>query len=295
MRSFEYLRPESLDELFALMRAHGRNARLLSGGTDLVVRLKKDIEGPAVVIDLKRVSGLGADITESGGRIRIGARAVMTDVINNRRLRELFPALIEAARVVGSIQIRNRATLAGNLCNASPAADTAPPLLAHGAILNLVSGSGSRQLPLDDFFAGPGRTVLAPNEIVESIDVPLPIEPTGDAFGRLTRRHGVDLAIVSVCCVARESGEVRFAFGAVGPRPFVTTTGRDADLDEVMKGASPISDLRAGAGYRRAMLQVIALRTLSAAKMRLQESRERRGASGPPQASGRSGAGGPRD
>ena len=130
----------------------------------------------------------------------------MTDVIDNKQLREHFPALIEAALVVGSVQIRNRATLAGNLCNASPAADTAPPLLAYGAIVNLVSDRGSRQLPLDDFFTGPGRTVLAPGEIVESIDLPLPIEPTGSAFGRLTRRHGVDLAIVSVCCVAARIG-----------------------------------------------------------------------------------------
>jgi carbon-monoxide dehydrogenase medium subunit len=250
---------------------------------------------PLVVIDLKRVSGLDARITESGGRIRIGARAVMTDLIDNKRLREVFPALVEAARVVGSVQIRNRATLAGNLCNASPAADTAPPLLAHGAILNLVSGSGSRRVPLHEFFAGPGRTALAPGEIVESIDLPQPTVPTGDAFGRLTRRHGVDLAIVSVCCVARESGDVRFAFGAVGPRPFVVTTGRDAPLDDVVKHASPVSDLRASADYRQAMLAVIARRTLNAAKMRLQESRERRGASGPLQASGRSGAGGPRD
>jgi carbon-monoxide dehydrogenase medium subunit len=193
------------------------------------------------------------------------------------------------------VQIRNRATLAGNLCNASPAADTAPPLLAHGAILNLVSGSGSRQVPLNEFFIGPGRTALAPGEIVESIDLPLPTVPTGGAFGRLTRRHGVDLAIVSVCCVARESGEMRVAFGAVGPRPFVATTRLDAPLDDLVKNASPISDLRASAGYRQAMLAVIARRTLNTAKMRLEESREGRGASGPPQASGRSRAVGPRD
>lgn len=298
MTGFEYARPESLAELFDLLRAHGENARLLSGGTDLLVRLKNHptLSGePLVLIDLKRVPGLDAGITERSERVRIGARAVLTDLIDNKRLRDLFPALIEAAQVVGSVQIRNRATLAGNLCNASPAADTAPPLLAHGAILNLVGASGSRQVPLHEFFTGPGRTALAPGEIVESIDLPLPTGPTGSAFGRLTRRHGVDLAIVSVCCVAHESGEVRFAFGAVGPRPFVVVTRRDAPLDDVVKDASPISDLRASADYRQAMLAVIARRTLNAAKMRLQESRERRGASGPPQANGRSGAGGPRD
>jgi CO/xanthine dehydrogenase FAD-binding subunit len=290
-----YLRPESLAELLALMRRHGPDARLLAGGTDLLVHLRKGSAFPSVIVDLKRVSELRADITEIAGRIRIGARAVMTDLIENILLRAHFPALLEAAQVVGSVQIRNRATLPGNVCNASPAADTAPPLLAHGAILNLVSDSGSRQVPLNEFFAGPGRTALAPGEIVESIDLPLPTRPTGGAFGRLTRRHGVDLAIVSVCCVAHESGEVRFAFGAVGPRPFVVVTRRDAPLDDVLKNATPISDLRASADYRRAMLAVIGRRTLNAAMMRLQDSRERRGASGPPQASGRNGAGGPRD
>ena len=206
-----------------MLRDHGPGARLLAGGTDLLVRLKKGLRMcPRVVVDLKRVAELRGDVDEIDGRIRIGARAVMTDVIEDQRIREHFPALVEAARTVGSVQIRNRATLAGNLCNASPAADTAPALLAHGAQPESRQRQrGTRQLPLDDFFTGPGRTVLAPGEMVASIDLPLPIEPTGGAFGRLTRRHGVDLAIVSVCCVARESGEARFAFGAVGPRPFV--------------------------------------------------------------------------
>lgn len=271
----QYLRPESLGELLSLLRVHGASARLLAGGTDLLVRFRKVSEWPAVIVDLKRVAELDADIAELDGRIRIGARAVMTDVIENNRLQEHFPALIEAARVVGSVQIRNRATLAGNLCNASPAADTAPPLLAHGAIVNLVSGSGSRQLPLAEFFAGPGRTLIHPGEIVESIDLPLPAELTGGAFRRLTRRHGVDLAIVSVCCVARASGDVRFAFGAVGARPFVITARRDAPIDDVLKDARPISDLRASADYRWAMLPVIARRTLDAALQRMHDSRAR--------------------
>jgi carbon-monoxide dehydrogenase medium subunit len=256
------------------MRVHGSNARLLAGGTDLLVRLRKHSAFPSVLIDLKHVAELRADITERDGCIRIGARAVMTDLIEHKHVRALFPALIEAARVVGSVQIRNRATLAGNVCNASPAADTAPPLLAYGATLNLVSHDRSRQMPLDTFFAGPGRTTLESGEIVDSIDLPLPSERTGSAFGRLTRRHGVDLAIVSVCCAIRESGEVRVAFGAVGPRPFVVTTRRDAPLDDVVSGASPISDLRGSEAYRRAMLPVIVRRTLHAASTRLQESRD---------------------
>ena len=238
------------------------------------MRLRKGVEWPSVIVDVKRVAELRADVAEIDGCIRIGARTVMTDVIEDRRIRQHFPALVDAARTVGSVQIRNRATLAGNLCNASPAADTAPVLLAHRASLNLVSAGGTRQMPLDDFFTGPGRTVLAPGELVASIDLPLPVPRTGGAFGRLTRRHGVDLAIVCVCCVVRESGEARFAFGAVGPRPFVVTSRLDAPLDDVWTHARPISDVRANADYRLAMLPVLTRRALREAVGRMREASE---------------------
>ena len=265
----QYFRPESLGELLELLRANGPQARLLAGGTDLVVRMKKRQDSPSAVIDLKRVAELRADVNEVDGRLRIGARAVMTDLIESRTIQQHFPALIEAARVVGSIQIRNRATLAGNLCNASPAADTAPPLLAYGASLNLVSANGTRQMPLENFFEGPGRTAVAPGEIVTSIDLPIPNRRMGSAFSRITRRHGVDLGIVSLCCVVRESGDVRFGCGAVGPRPFVVDSHRDAPLDDVVRHARVISDLRAGSDYRLAMLRVLARRSLDAAISRL--------------------------
>ena len=264
-----YFRPESLGELLDLMRAHAPHARLLAGGTDLVVRMKKRQDSPGVVIDVKRVAELRADVSGVDGRLRIGARAVMTDLIENKTIQQHFPALIEAARVVGSVQIRNRATLAGNLCNASPAADTAPPLIAYGASLNLLSTDGSRHMPLEDFFEGPGRTALAPGEIVASIDLPLPNGRIGSAFGRITRRRGVDLAIVNLCCVVRQSGDVRFGLGAVGPRPFAISSHRDAPLDDVIKHARVISDLRAGSDYRLAMLRVLARRSLDAAIGRL--------------------------
>jgi carbon-monoxide dehydrogenase medium subunit len=141
-------------------------------------------------------------------------------------------------------------------------------------------------VPLDHFFTGPGKTVLGSGEIVDSIDLPLPKERTGSAFGRLTRRHGVDLAIVNLACVVRESGDVRYAFGAVGPRPFVVITSlrrdemqagygwalRDAALQDVLKHARPISDLRASEEYRLAMLPVLARRALKTALERLNES-----------------------
>src|SRR5262249_46279002 len=134
-----------------------------------------------------------------------------------------FPALVESAAVVGSVQIRNRATLAGNICNASPAADTAPALLVYRATVNLVSASASRGGALTAFFERPGRTGMRQGELVASIDLPVPAARAGAAFGRITRRYGVDLATINLCCRVDVSGETRFAYGAVGPRPFLVT------------------------------------------------------------------------
>ena len=134
---------------------------------------------------------------------------------------------MEAARVVGSVQIRNRATLAGNICNASPAADTAPPLLAYGAVVYTRGIAGERRVPLQQFFTGPGRTVLGRDEIVTSIDLPLPTGPVGAAFMRLTRRRGVDLATLTVCCVMSGSGQMRVALGAVAPTPLLVIGWRE--------------------------------------------------------------------
>ena len=290
MRPFEYVRPDTLDEALALLRQHGRRARLLAGGTDLIVRLRRRQVQPAIVIDVKRASRLGSDIAEADSRLRIGANAVITDIIADPRIRHHFPALVEAAAVVGSIQIRNRATLTGNICNASPAADTAPALLVYGAIVNAISASSERAIPLAEFFTGPGRTVLEPGEMVASIDLPLPTEPTGAAFGRVTRRFGVDLAVINMCCAVTASGHARMAFGAVGPRPFVVSDetrtlasrsaregaerGDDA-LQRLIAYAAPVSDVRGSREYRIAMLTAVGRRTVDAAIDRLQRSTTR--------------------
>ena len=278
MHFFDYASPASLDDVLRLLDQHGSDAKILAGGTDLIVRMRAGRMLPRVVIDLKRVSSLRSDIVEIDSCLRIGARAVMADVIADTRIQRLFPALVEAAGVVGSVQIRNRATLAGNICNASPAADTAPALLVYDAIANLAGLHGPRRVPLCAFFTGPGRTVLQRAEIVESIDLPLAAAASGAAFGRLTRRRGVDLATVNLCCLVKPSGEVRFAYGAVGPRPFLvqdasgvlanpeaTAAERDARLRELISAASPISDLRGGRDYRMAMLLVMSRRALVAA------------------------------
>ena len=272
MKSFQYVRPDNVDAIVALLAAHGTDARLLAGGTDLLVRHRLGHVRPAIVIDLKNAEGLSADITPIGPSLRVGARVVMADLTGDPRVRRHFPALVEAARVVGSIQIRHRATLAGNICNASPAADTAPALLVYGAIVNITGPAGDRSVPIAEFFLGPGSTVLARGELVSSIDLPIPAVPTGASFGRLTRRRGVDLASLSVCCAVTSSG-ARIGLGAVAPRPiFIETASGDDMIERAVAQASPISDVRASREYRAAMLPVFIRRTLRTANDRLRDS-----------------------
>ena len=196
-----------------------------------------------------------------------------------------FPALVEAARVVGSAQIRHRATLVGNICNASPAADTAPPLLVYDAAANIVGPAGARRVPVAEFFTGPGRTVLSRGEIVSSIDLPIPEGRTGAAFTRLTRRRGVDLASLTVSCLIKESGEATSrlrggsanAGGDEDDGAFVAEFRRqssltDATLDRLIAHASPISDVRASRDYRLAMLRVFIRRAIKKALDRLEDA-----------------------
>ena len=285
MRPFDYVRPDNLDAVIGLLEKHGPAARLLAGGTDVLVRLRLGHMRPSVVVDLKRARGLESAIVQVGSSLRVGARSVMADLLADERIRTHFPALVEAARVVGSAQIRHRATLVGNICNASPAADTAPPLLVYGAAANIAGPAGARRVPVAEFFTGPGRTVLSRGEIVSSIDLPIPEGRTGAAFTRLTRRRGVDLASLTVSCLIKPSGEARLAFGAVAPTPLVIKDDgdlvaelrrhsrlTDATLDRLVARASPISDVRASRDYRWAMLRVFIRRAIKKALDRLEDA-----------------------
>jgi CO/xanthine dehydrogenase FAD-binding subunit len=149
MRPFAYERPARLDDAVALLAEHGSDARLLAGGTDLIIRLRDGTVRPGVVVDVKRIAELDGDILVEGGHIRIGAHTTMTAIAADDRIRRDFTALAEGAAVVGSVQIRNRATLAGNICNASPAADTAPALLVFGALVVVAGPAGVRRIPHD--------------------------------------------------------------------------------------------------------------------------------------------------
>jgi CO/xanthine dehydrogenase FAD-binding subunit len=283
MQTFAYERPATLAEAVALLGAHGSDARLLAGGTDLIIRLRDGSAEPRVVIDLKRIAELSPAIREHGGMVTIGATTVMTDLAESGLVRRRFEALADAAAVVGSVQIRNRATLAGNICNASPAADTAPSLLVYGAVVVAVGPRGKRRIPISEFFVRSGVTTLEPNELVVAIELPVPDTRTGAAHLRRTRRRGHDLASVTLCCAVDESGVTRLAYGSVGPRPVLTVddSGVLADpaatdeekapiFERMFEGASPSRrSMRASPEYRLAMLRVLGARAVRLAIERL--------------------------
>jgi carbon-monoxide dehydrogenase medium subunit len=283
MHPFAYARPATLAEALAILDAQGPGARVLAGGTDLLIRLRDGSLRPAVVVDVKRIPELAPGIGLDGGTVRIGAATTMAELAASPLVRRHFPALAEAAAVVGSVQIRNRATLGGNLANASPAADTAPALLVHGATVLAAGPAGTRRIALDAFFVRSGVTTLAPGELLAAIELPVPGSPVASAHERRTRRRGHDLAAVTLCCGVDAAGVTRVAYGSVGPRPLlrVDATGvladpataeaeRAAAFAAIFADARPsATSMRAGPAYRLAMLRVLGDRALARALARL--------------------------
>ena len=285
MNRFEYARPETVAAAVALLEEHGPDARVLAGGTDLVIELRNHWVEPKVVVDIKRIPELAPAIFEREGVLVITASTVMADIVANEQVQRYFPALAEAADVVGSVQIRARATLAGNICNGSPAADTSPPLLVFDATVVIAGPGGTRRLPIDDFIVGPGKTALERGELVTAIELPIPERAFGSAYQRLTRRRGTDLASITLCCGVDSNGSTRMSYGSVGPRAFlvVEDTGALADpnvsiadkaelLDGIFHLASPsLRSMRASPAYRLAMLRVLGARALETAIERLEK------------------------
>ncbi|MCY3636305.1 MAG: FAD binding domain-containing protein [bacterium] len=270
-----YCRPRTVSEvLAALANAEGRG-RILVGGTDLLVHLRKDPFAPTVVVDIKSVNDLPPAVEIDDDVVRFGPTARMAEISGDPFIAGHLPALGASARVVGSIAIRNRATLVGNICNASPAADTVPALLVYGSTVTLTGPGGERTLPLVEFFVGPGQTRCGPDEIVIRIDVPIPDRGHRSAFQRLTRRRGVDLATVSVAAGVDADARIVLGLGCVGPTPLVTDASPPVDLTDpaaiegavegLVSIATPISDVRAARDYREAMVRVLAVRAVQSA------------------------------
>ena len=268
MDSFTLHRPSASDEVVGLLSELGASARIHAGGTDLMVQIRAGEIEVAHVIDLGQVLDLRQIREAENGSIQIGAAATMTDVSSSSIIQRRFPALAEAARMVGSQQIQNRATLVGNVCNASPAADAVPPLHVHDARVRVIGPRGRRSIPIADFASGPRSTCLDAGEWVTGID--LPAHAAGSsAYEKLGRTRGVDLALVGAACRVSK-GDVHIAFASVAPTVIrglhteaaLKEAGRFEDVAgaAVQADITPIDDIRSSARYRRLVAPVIAKR-----------------------------------
>lgn len=293
MRTFEYFAPQSLQEAIDLLRQRGDDGRPLAGGTDLVVQMKEGgakFPLPSYLVSLRRVPELrGIQFSQRQG-LRIGAAVTMAELAQSPVIRDRFPIVADGAGLVGSIQTMNMATVGGNLCNAAPSADIAPPLLACEAQAVIVGPAGRRSLPLDEFFLGPGQTVLAADELLAELQVPAPPARTGGIYVRHTPRKQMDIAVIGVG-VLLTLGEddliqrARIALGAVAPTPIrareaeATLEGSPAS-DEMFGRAAqaaaaeakPISDVRGSAEFRRHQVRVMTERCLHEAAQRARSS-----------------------
>ncbi|HVM17550.1 MAG TPA: FAD binding domain-containing protein [Gaiellaceae bacterium] len=256
----EVLTPRSLDEALRL-KADRREAWPIEGGTDVMVELNFDRRRPPALLNLNEVRELKGWSRENGS-LRLGAGLTYAQAM--RDLAADLPALAEAARTVGSPQIRSRGTIGGNLGTASPAGDALPPLLVEGAEVEVASVRGTRRLPLPEFLVGPKRNALEPDELIVAVHV----RPSGapQTFMKVGPRNAMVIAVCSLAVVAdRERGELRAAFGSAGPVPTLVTAlldERDAFAEKVAEAASPIDDVRGTAAYRRHALRVLAGRAL---------------------------------
>jgi carbon-monoxide dehydrogenase medium subunit len=277
----EIFQPASLKEASAIVKEKGPGARFLAGGTDLVIAVKEKGLTPDCVVDLKRIPGLSAIREGPDGSLTIGALATMREVETSPAILKRYPFLARSAAEVGSIQIRNRATIGGNMANATPSADVAPALLALDAKVKIAGLNGDRVIDLERFFRGPGQTVMSPEEILTAILIPPASPALVGEYIKFSPREMMDLAYVGVAVALVLTGnqkrceKARIALGAVSPTPMrarraeallekkiLTEELAEKAGAEAAAESKPISDVRSSADYRREMVRVNTKRAL---------------------------------
>jgi aerobic carbon-monoxide dehydrogenase medium subunit len=284
VRRFELALPRSIDEALRVLSERGSEAKLLAGGTDLLPQLKNGLLKPACVVDLSGVERVRTLTSDASG-LHVGAAVSARTLERDATTQKTYTSLAESGALVGSVQVRNLATLGGNLCNAAPSADMAPPLLALDAEAVIVGPKGERRVPVTDFFTGVHRTVLGPDEILLEIVVPAPGARSGGHYLRHTPRRELDIAVVGVASQLTLSNGVcskaRIALAAVAPVPLraraaeqalegkpVTPEAIERAAELALGVAKPISDQRGSADYRRHLVRVLTRRTLRTALAR---------------------------
>ena len=276
---FTYLAPKTIDEACEMLEKYGDKAKVKAGGTDLLIKMSNRVLTPEYIIGLKNIEGLDYIEFDEKEGLKIGALAILSDIANHPVIKEKYPAVSYAASVTATNQVRNMATLVGNLCNAAPSADNAPTILALGAKIVLHSLKGDRVIPLEEFFKGPGLTVLEPNEIVKEVIVPVPEKNSGMCFLKASQRGKVDIAAVNIGVYLTVKDNVieniNIFLGAVAPIPVRAKNAenvcRGKELtDDVLyetgkkatEDASPITDMRATREYRLVLVEVLTRRAV---------------------------------
>ena len=277
MSSLQFEAPETVEDAVRLLADAGGEAKPLAGGTDLLVQLRTDFVRPGLIVDLKRIPAL-MDVTVTDEEVRVGAAVSGFTLGKNEAVKAAWPGVVEALELIGSTQIQGRASLGGNLCNGSPAADSVPALIAAGAVAEIAGPGGTRSMPVEDVVTGPGQLALGPGEIVVSFVMPNPPPRTGDAYLRFIPRTEMDIAVVGagVALTLDEAGvcsHARLGLGAVAPTPLLVEDGAkaligtrvdDDALANLAAAASaacnPIDDKRGTIEYRVKVAGVLARR-----------------------------------
>ncbi len=277
--------PKSVEDAIALLAADPE-AKVLAGGTDLLVRLRAGQIAPSAIIDVKRIDEMTTITREENGGWRIGAAVPSAEMNEHKALKADWPGVVEAADLIGSTQVQGRATIVGNLCNAGPAADSVPAMVAARAVVRVQGPSGSRDVPVEDIPTGPGKTSLQPGELVTSVHLPARAPRSGSAYLRFIPRTEMDIAVVGCGVIVQfdETGTItdaRVSLGAVGPKvmlvpaaakALIGTKGDDTALEAVAAAcsaaATPIDDKRGTIEFRKDVSGVLGKRTTKIAMSR---------------------------
>ena len=287
LTEFEYYKPESVDEALALAEKYGERARFLAGGSDLLIKIKLLRVEPECLIDLTGIDELrGISINDE--ELRIGAATSLNEINSFPLIKKNYTGLFEATSEMATTQVRNNASIGGNVCNASPGADTVPPLLTLNAKVNLTTGSGKKTVPLEEFFTGPGKTILSLGDVLTSISMPSLSSNTGTSFIKISRTHSDLPQLNAAAAIKVENGictGVRIALGAVAPAPFRAIRAenvlknRKPDQNTFEEAAGvvaaeikPRTSIRSTEEYRKMVAPVIVKRALIKAYQRIGNS-----------------------
>jgi CO/xanthine dehydrogenase FAD-binding subunit len=289
LHAINYEAPTTLDQAVGILKKHGDNARPFCGGTDIIIQLRAGVRRTEHLVDVKNIKELHTLSYDAKKGLRLGAAVPCIQIHESELMHKHYPGLTEAAHLIGSLQIQNRASVGGNLCNGSPAADTTPALIALGAKAKIAGPKGEREVPVESFVVSPGRTVLGPGEILVELLIPAPAPHSSDAYLRFIPRNEMDIAVVGVGASVTLDGDkvkaARVSLGAVAATPLLATKAADAiigkKLDEAAleaagraasATASPIDDMRGTAEYRNHVTGVLTRRALTIAAERAKKN-----------------------